>query len=235
MITYLTEPDAFRGDEIVVEGGSYQHLFRARRLAVGAQVRVVDGEGRARWAEVAGVERRRARLALGDEAPSNEPDLSLELFVAALRSERASWLVEKATEIGVHAVRFVSTERTPRQYGDARLDRLRRVAGSAVEQSHRSRRPEISGVHPWKELPGLLADREPVLMLDTMEVTEASTVPETPFGAVLIGPEGGWSKLEREQLRTLGVRPLSWGSRVLRVETAALAAAAQLLLTTATP
>lgn len=93
MITHLVSPDAFKGDEVVVDGQVYRHLFRARRLAVGARLRVVDGQGRARWAEVAGIDRRQARLVLGDGAPAHEPAYELTLIVAALRPERASWLV----------------------------------------------------------------------------------------------------------------------------------------------
>ncbi len=228
MITHLTSPEALAGREVVVEGDAYRHLFRARRLAVGATLRVVDGHGRARWAEVTRVERRRAVLTLGEGAPANEPAYRLELLVAALRPERASWLVEKATEIGVAAVRFLASDRAPRHYGEGNLERWRRVASSAVEQCHRSLRPEVSGVHRWDEVPELVAGLDEAWFLDPGG--EAGQPPEATCGAVLIGPEGGWSPAEEEDLERLGVLPVTLGSRVLRVETAALVAASRLLL-----
>ena len=120
----LLAPEGIVGEELRVEGEPYKHLFRARRLAVGDRLRVVDGRGRARWAEVARVDRAAASLALGEPAPVNEPGVRLELLVPTLRPERASWMVEKVTELGVRAIRFLHTERAPRHFGEGTLDRL---------------------------------------------------------------------------------------------------------------
>ena len=233
MITLLVRPEHFEREEISVEGTAYRHLFRARRLAVGARLRVVDGRGRARWAEAHRVERRAAFLALGDPAPAREPSYRLRLWVAALRSERASWLVEKATELGAHSIRFISTERAPREYGPASLDRLRRVAAAAVEQSHRSLVPEVTGVDPWHTAVSRLEDERTMagdrFFLDPGSETEA-LVSRQSSGIVLVGPEGGWSRREAIELERVGCRRASLGPRTLRVETAAVAASVRLLL-----
>ncbi len=234
MITVLLRPEDLASDRVDIEGASYRHLFRARRLALGNRLRVVDGHGRARWAEVDRVERRAATLALGEPAPDHEPAYRLQLVVAALRSERASWLVEKATEIGVWRIRFVATERTPRKYAPASLDRLRRVAVAAVEQSHRSRLPEISGVEPWETVTAWLAEDPPEsgdrYYLDRSTQCSGSWRDQGSTGTVLVGPEGGWSESETQELDQLGCQAISLGLRTLRVETAAVAAAAKLLL-----
>jgi 16S rRNA (uracil1498-N3)-methyltransferase len=156
VITVLVSPDELAAGAARVEGDAYRHLFRARRLAAGDRVRAADGRGRARWGEVARVDRRAAVLSLGEPAPANEPAWRLELLVAAPRRERASWLVEKATELGAAAVRLIAAERAPRDWGPGSLDRLRRVAAAALEQCHRAALPEVSGIHPWAELPALL-------------------------------------------------------------------------------
>lgn len=228
MITVLIDPERIEDDKAVVEGDAYHHLFRARRVAVGDYLRVVDGEGRARHGLVDAVDRRRAVVALGDTAPANEPSYRLTLLVAALRPERASWVVEKATEIGVVAVRFFASARTPRQYGEGQLERWRRVAAAAVEQCHRARRPEVSGVHAWGELAGFVEGVEERWLLDLQGGDPR--VPQAGSGVVLVGPEGGWIPPERAELEGLGVVPVSLGPRVLRVETAAIVAAARLLL-----
>ncbi len=236
MITVLLRPEDLTGDRVELEGATYRHLFRARRLPAGVRVRAVDGLGQARWAEVARVERRRAVLSLGESAPDNEPAYRLHLRVAALRSERASWLVEKATEIGVRSVGFIATERTPRKLSPAGLERLRRVARAAVEQSHRSRVPEISGVEAWETVTAFLSDAgddADRYFLDTGASSRSagqSWPARGSSGIVLIGPEGGWSDSETPQLDQLGCRAVSLGRRTLRVETAAIAAAAKLLL-----
>jgi 16S rRNA (uracil1498-N3)-methyltransferase len=230
LATLLTDPSSFDGSELPVEGEPYKHLFRARRLAVGDRIRVVDGAGHARWSVVSRIGRTSALLTLGEPAPVNEPAVRLELLVPTLRPERASWLVEKATEIGVAAIRFLHTERAPRDFGGGTLGRLHRVSAAALEQCHGSRLPAITGPHEWAELTALTAGAEARWVLDTAASGgwgEAGT-----SGALLIGPEGGWTERERTGLRAAGWRAVGLGSRVLRAETAAVVGAAGLVLGT---
>lgn len=232
MITVLVEREEWGHDEVVVEGDAYRHLFRARRLAVGDRLRVVDGVGRACWAEVAHVDRRTGRLRLGEAAPDHEAPQRVELLVAALRRERASWLVEKATEIGVAAIRFLETERTVRELTDNAFARFGRVAAAALEQCHRSRLPEITGPHPLGDLPSIVQALPDRRLLDAGAGDGAEfggpAVADRPAG-LLIGPEGGWTGDERHRLVELGARPVSLGPRVLRIETAAVVGAGLLL------
>jgi 16S rRNA (uracil1498-N3)-methyltransferase len=228
LVTLLAEPARFDGRELRVEGEPYRHLFRARRLAVGDRVRVVDGEGRARWSEVSRVERDAAVLALGEPAPDNEPAFRLVLLVPTLRPERASWLVEKATEVGAAAIRFLHTERAPRDFGSGAAARLRRVAAAAVEQCHRSRLPAVSGPHDWRQLAELAAGVEGRWVLDP--AAGPGWGEGAGSGALLIGPEGGWSERERGTLAETGWQAVGLGPRVLRAETAAVVGAALVLL-----
>ncbi len=222
MTTLLVAPAELELDEVAVSEAAYRHLFRARRLARGERLRVVDGRGAARWATVARVGRGEARLALGERAPANEPARRVELLTAPPRSRRAAWLVEKATEMGAAAVRFVGGERAPRAYGPAALGRLARVARSALEQCGRSRLPEVTGVHPWSELPALLAGCEERWLLDAAGA--AAPAPRSNAGlALVVGPEGGWTPGQREELLAAGCRPVGLGPTTLRIETAALA------------
>jgi len=227
MITLVT--DDLSG-EVTVEGEAYRHLFRARRVPVGAEVRVVDGQGQARWGKVARVDRSSAQVDLGDPAPTNEPEFRLDLLVPTFRPERASWLVEKATEIGVSAIRFLNTERAPRTFGDSTVERMRRVAVSAVEQCHRSLVPEITGPHPWEDVGRFPAEGR--WFLDPQGAL-GGWGPLGQSGALLIGPEGGWSPAEREQVLAEGWLPVGLGPRILRIESAGLVGAAMLLLKSA--
>ncbi|HEX3557546.1 MAG TPA: RsmE family RNA methyltransferase [Thermoanaerobaculia bacterium] len=234
MITLLVDPAVFGLPEVKVEGDSYRHLFRARRVEAGEALRVVDGRGRARWGTVARVDRTSATVALGEPAPAAEPAFRLELLVPTCRLERASWLVEKATELGVHGIHFLNTTRAPRELTEGSLDRLRRVAIAALEQCHGSRLPEITGPHPWREIARLVAHLTGAAVsnrwfLDTEAADSGWGEVEGDAGALLVGPEGGWDPGERHDLLTAGWRPVHLGDRVLRLETAALAGAALLL------
>jgi 16S rRNA (uracil1498-N3)-methyltransferase len=217
---------------LTLEGDAYRHLFRARRIGVGERLRVVDGEGRARWGEVIRVGRSAALVELAEPAAPNEPRLRLEVLVATLRPERASWLVEKATELGAGAVRFLNTERGPRSFGAGTAERLRRVAVAAVEQCHRARCPEVTGPHPFAEVAALAAAADRRWLLDPAATADAFASPAVPAAmeSLLVGPEGGWSPAELEALEAGGWQRVSLGPRTLRIETAVLAGASLLLL-----
>jgi 16S rRNA (uracil1498-N3)-methyltransferase len=229
LITLLVSGHEFDTSPIEVSGDSYRHLFRARRLELGARVRVVDGEGHARWSTVERVDRTAAKLVVVGEAPSNEPESELTILVAAPRIQRAAWLVEKVTEIGAVAVRFINSERSPRSYGEASLGRLRRLAAAAVEQCHRARVPEITGVHPFSEVADLLTDCPERWFLD-LDGAAGAEAGAGPVG-LLVGPEGGWTASERENLLAFDCLPWGLGVRTLRVETAAVTGSSLLLLT----
>lgn len=235
MTTHVVSPVEFDGGEIDVTGPAYQHLFRAKRLRVGEEIRVVDGEGRARRGVVARVDRQRGVVALAGALPTREPELRLELLVAPPRPERAAWLVEKVTELGAAAVRFVWTDRTARDersFGAHQILRLHRIAVAAVEQCGRSVVPEVSGPHPLAEL--LEREGEPprgvVLDVHDGEPADLDEVVGAGRLEVLIGPEGGWTGAEREAFGRRRLASWSLGPRVLRVETAAVAASTLLLV-----
>jgi 16S rRNA (uracil1498-N3)-methyltransferase len=232
MITLLADPGELDAGDVTVEGDAYRHLFRARRMPVGATFRVVDGRGNARWGKVTRVDRSSARVALGEEAPTHEPVFRLDLLVPTFRPERASWLVEKATEFGVSAIRFLNSTRAPRHFGDGSIERLGRVAAAAVEQCHRSRLPEVTGPHDWREIGPLTAGIETRWFLDTRAVPGdwGDRDQSSASGALLVGPEGGWTPEEHREVLDAGWHPVGLGPRILRIESAALVGAAMLLL-----
>jgi 16S rRNA (uracil1498-N3)-methyltransferase len=222
---WLAEPE---GASVELRGDLFHHLCRVRRLGKGDALRLVDGQGRARAAEVVAIQRDHARLALGAALPAQDPARRLHLVVGALRPERASTLVEKATELGVARLSFLATERTPRHYGEGRLDRLQRVAVAALEQCQGARLPAIDGVHPWEAWPTLVDADERLVLAPSAEAGRLTA--SAASACVFIGPEGGFSPSELGELQAAGCRAVGLGARVLRVETAAIAAAALLLL-----
>lgn len=224
MITLLVRPSELESVELPIEGERYRHLFRARRLAAGERLRLVDGAGRARRAEVVLLERGRAVVRLGEAEVVPGPRRQVELLVAPPRPPRATWLVEKASELGVSAIRFLGSERAPRGFGQRALERLRRVAAAAVEQSRQARLPVLSGVHEWRELESLLAASEERRRLERGAGGWRPVAGDGPL-ALVIGPEGGWTAGEAAELEAAGCHAVGLGPSVLRVETAAVVAA----------
>ncbi len=232
--THLVSPVEFDDTEIEITGNAYHHLFRVKRMRAGEALRIVDGEGRARRAVVARVDRGRGVVALGSAEPSREPERRVELLVALPKPDRAAWLVEKATEIGVAAIRFVSTARSARDeraFQGSQQVRLRRVAIAAVEQCGRSVVPEIAGVDDLASRLGELgSEGVPRIVFDVEGDADPWSACAEIAGhrvAVCVGPEGGWSPEERRDLAaTEGMVRVRLGDRVLRIETAAVVATA---------
>jgi 16S rRNA (uracil1498-N3)-methyltransferase len=227
VITLLVDPERFEGPELRVEGEPYRHLFRARRVAAGERLRVVDGRGRARWGEVAAVDRTVGTVRLGDPAPPNEPDLRLDLLVAVFRPERASWLVEKATELGAASLEPVVTQRSI-------VDRvnLARLASIAIEATEQCGRITVPAVAPAQPLTERLADWPAGRLLYHADETGcgqpiAGALSTHGPGDLLVGPAGGFEASELTALQACDqVVAISLGPRILRSETAALAALA---------
>ncbi len=221
MIHLLVEPHDLVGDTVEVGGSDYRHLFRARRLKVGDRVRLVDGRGGARSSVVGRVTAQRAVLRVGGASPAPEPLRRVALFVSAVRPERAAWLVEKATELGLRELRWFVSDRTSRSLSERVLERQRRIAKSALEQSGGAWLPEIGTPVALDETvigPGAVV-LHPCVATPFADVAESAA-------AVVVGPEGGFSDREVERLVGRGAVPAHLGPRVLRTETAALAALA---------
>lgn len=216
-------------DEVVIDGHAYRHLYRARRLDSEEVVRFVDGAGAARFGRALEIKPAAARFSLGDSAPANEPSRWVELLAPVPKASRLAWMVEKATEVGVAAIRLIHSTRAPRKLGRGTLERLGRVAVAAVQQSHRARVPEITGVHGFGEIPEILA-----AIPDRWLLQPGSPDRFPDYGvakvALLVGPEGGWTAAELERLATWGCRSTSLGPTVLRIETAATVGCAALLI-----
>jgi 16S rRNA (uracil1498-N3)-methyltransferase len=238
MITVLLEGANLDEPSLRISGPTYQHLFRARRLERDVTLRITDGAGRARWAAVTRIGAREATITLADPAPTHESALALTLFVATPRAERAAWLIEKATEIGVVAVRFLRSERAPRFPGAGMQARWRRLAAAALEQSHRATLPLIDGPHDWSELARLgsgIPWRGVLAPAARHDWPQQAPHPGCRSAALLVGPEGGWTVAEQARVAELGWLPIGLGERTLRIETAALAGAALVLLGGSSP
>ena len=141
------------------------------------------------------------------------------MLVVAPKKPRAERLIEKATEVGVSAVRFLRSERGPRSFGDGAFERFGRIARSATQQSARALVPQVSGMHELDELAALTGASAESFALDTSG-RRLAPPSGTDSISLLVGPEGGWSRQELDGFADLGIATAGLGARVLRVETA---------------
>jgi len=230
-------PGGWRTDEVVsLRGEELHHLRNVLRLVPGDGVAIFDGKGRGFCGEILEVKKDEARIRIKtEESGAKESFLSLTLIVALTKGEKLDLVVQKVTELGVTAIQPVSSV-----HGDVRmvpgreekrLERWRRIALEACKQSGRNRLPCLS---PPEDLRTLLSHRGADLgiFLDTEvrpgEKGALERIPGVTSVHLAAGPEGGWSREERVAFRDAGFLPLRLGSRVLRSETAAIAATALL-------
>jgi 16S rRNA (uracil1498-N3)-methyltransferase len=220
------------GEERDLPRSAAAHLGRVLRLGNGDPLTLFDGRGGEYAARIIAVTAGRMRVRVEEHTPvERESPLALVLAQSVSRGERMDWIVQKATELGVHTIAPVLTAR-----GVVRLDERqaaakhahwRAVAIAAAEQCGRNRIPEIcmpQSLHDWLAQPRDGA--RIVLGIDGTRPLAAAQVREQ--GAVLIGPEGGFAPEERELIERRGFECHGLGPRVLRTETAAIAALAVL-------
>src|SRR5207245_1175077 len=155
------------------------------------------------------------------------------LCAAIIKFDRFEWMIEKATELGVAEIIPVASARTEHGLDRAaqkRLERWRRIALEASQQSRRARLPEIAEPVAWRE--ALANSSLYKYALDegagARPLSASLPVSRSPSDkiAILIGPEGGWTTEERAEFTAGGWIPVTLGPLILRAETAAMAALA---------
>ncbi|TNC51515.1 16S rRNA (uracil(1498)-N(3))-methyltransferase [Rubellimicrobium rubrum] len=221
---FLDHPLA-EGQGVPLDADQAHYLFGVMRLGPGARLSVFNGRDGEWEAEVADAGKRAGRLvAVAQTRPMAMPP-DLWLLFAPIKKARTDFIVEKAAEMGCRRILPVQTEFTNSER--IRADRLRAHAVEAAEQCGNVFVPEVEDL---MRLPEVLASWDPSRTLWFCDETLATGAAATPDrtgapGAVLIGPEGGFSDAERARLRALPfARSIRLGPRILRADTAAVAA-----------
>jgi len=221
------------GADIALPEAAAGHLVRVLRLGVGDQCVLFNGDGHDYSATVSSVSKREARVRVGAATEvRRESELRIVLLQGIARGEKMDLILQKATELGVSEVRPLESQRSEVRLDEARaLKRLahwRNVVASACGQCGRAGVPDVSPPAPLSAVLGGLPDGGTRLILDPMGDCALPTLEIDGMVVLAVGPEGGWSPLDRDQLMAAGFRGLRLGPRILRTETAGLAAIAAL-------
>ena len=219
------------GGTVTLDGAAANYLGNVLRLAAGAQVKLFDDASGEWLAEIVEAGRKRVTLAIVQHLRPREPVPDLWLVFAPIKRGRIDWVIEKATELGVARLVPAITQRTI--VDKLNLDRLRAHAVEAAEQCERTALPRLD---PPEKLAAILrawpGDRTLFFADESGGEAFAQAVSGAPAAgvsraAILIGPEGGFTNEERDAIRAVpAARGVSLGPRILRAETAAIAAIA---------
>jgi 16S rRNA (uracil1498-N3)-methyltransferase len=240
-------PTAPRAGEVVhLDAEQSHHLLHVLRTPHGSDLRLTDGRGVVMTGRLVGRDGDRARIDIEDTAADDIAVAAprLTLVCALIKGRRFDWVVEKAVELGVHALVPLLTERTVVSPRPGRRRRWQTLGVTALKQSGRSFLPDVAAPTPLADLlaapadgrrfwgeapaPGSAGGDEPLPWPRLVERygPEASDVGDRRVRpttlTLLIGPEGGWSRAETAALRATGAEPIALGRHVLRSETAAV-------------
>jgi 16S rRNA (uracil1498-N3)-methyltransferase len=212
------------GSTVTGTPGQAHYLGNVLRRDTGAAVRLFNGRDGEFLGHIAALRRDRLTLEVGSQIRPQAPEPDIWLVFAPVKRDATDLLVQKATELGVAALLPVLTERT----NTSRLndERLLAIATEAAEQCERLTLPML---HPARPLPDLLANWPAERGL-AAALERTAGPPPAAQGALLVGPEGGFSPRELDLLRAAPfIQPVSLGPRILRAETAAITGLALLM------
>ncbi len=242
---WLFCPD-LRVGQNVLSSAEARHATGSLRLRAGDTVTVFDGEGHVGQGILAsggtttpesaarhGANRRKqsTTVSVSDIKTIPPPEQTLTIIVAGCKGARLDWLVEKSTELGVTRLVSAEFERSVVRVGAQHVVKLRRTAIEACKQCHRACLPRIDA---GRALAAAIGNVEPCCLLVAHRANDATTLgawltanaSRSRELAIVIGPEGGLSPTELDFLQTCGGQVVRLADYVLRVETAAIAAAA---------
>lgn len=219
-----------QGRSHTIEGDAANHIARVLRLEPGDALTVFDGRGGEHAARIEAIRKGAVVVEVQERSTSSrESPLSLTLAQGVSRGERMDWVVQKATELGVTRIVPVLTERTvvklDSKQSERKVQHWQGIAVAACEQSGRTRVPEIAAPQPLEAcVRGFDDGATRALLSPAGSLRMAELKREQGGVVVLIGPEGGLAESEQQTALNAGFVAVRLGPRVLRTETAAIAA-----------
>ncbi len=221
--------DQVRNGRAEISGDDAQHLTRVLRVEAGEKYEISDNRN-VYLAEVESARKTHVVFQTISKLDVIEPPVQLILCASLIKFDRFEWMIEKATELGVARIVPVTSVRTERGLEKAagkRVERWRRIALEASQQSRRAHLPVIDEPVRWANALSIGAAYSYVLEEHPGARPFAAAFPEARASsdtvALLVGPEGGWTDEERVDFSGAGWRPVSLGPSILRAETAAIA------------
>ncbi|MCC8196891.1 MAG: 16S rRNA (uracil(1498)-N(3))-methyltransferase [Ruminococcus sp.] len=226
-----------QGGIITIDGADAQHIGKSLRMAVGDELTVCR-DGVDYQCEIIGMTREDVTLKVIGECPSSEPNIELTLFMAMPKLDKLELIVQKSVELGTVRICPVLTKRCISRPDNERFkskrERLQKIALEAAKQSGRGIIPEVSDIMSFDECLKEMATMDlGIVCYEKGGVSlKEINIPERSKIGLFIGSEGGFEPAEIEKLEESGVKKVWLGDRILRCETAPIAATAIIMFLT---
>ena len=216
-----------------------KHAAQVLRLRPGEEIYAVDESGARFLAALTEVGRDGCACELREALSDNEPPVRVTVYQGLPKADKLDFIAQKLTELGAARLAPVKMERCVVKLdgkdGEKRRERVAKIAREAAKQCKRGRAPEVLPPQTWKQLAGEM-QRHDLLLVPWEDAAgyglkaARADYPDARDVGIVIGPEGGMSAAEVEALIGLGAKPVTLGPRILRTETAAVAACAMTML-----
>ena len=237
MRRFFFEPADRNGEEVLLPVAESRHISKSLRLHVGSQIQLFDGTGMRYLAEITNISRQVVARILAADDEQQEEKAMLHVGQAMLKNAKMDFIVEKCTELGVATFTpFVSSrcqgKMDDEERGGKRQQRWQRIVESACKQCSRPRPLELNDTLSFADLCSPSGQESHTLRLLFWEEEKTTSLHYLPPFAdynqihLLLGPEGGFSKEEVALACRSGYQSISLGPRILRAETATVAAIA---------
>ena len=242
---FFVSPEDIKGNKVLIRGAEARHIVTVLRKKKGDEIDIFDGYGNEFKARILEIDRSgefpRIRAGIiAQKSMQTEPKLKIILFQSIPKGNRLNFIIQKSTEIGVSEIVPIVTERTivrlDSKRSKERVLRWQKIAQEAAKQSRRNWIPSVGPVLDFSQALNEFSERKPGMGIIAWEAEEKNRLREVLRGrlgrgisdltlAIFIGPEGGFTPEEVERARSVGLVPVSLGSRILRTETAGLVVA----------
>lgn len=216
----------------VIDGDEFNHLRNVLRLNVGDSVTVVCGDGYDYHCQITNINKKQATIKLVNKVKNNnDPVLKVTLFLGVVKNDSFSSIVTRMSELGVSNIVPFNCERSGLKTTDVKIDKMQKVANMAIKQCDMSTPLKVHQVLPFNSMLQSLSSFDEVYF--AYESQMANNIALTPTGkniAVIVGPIGGFSPAEAQQIAEQStVKSVSLGRRIMRVETACASLVAVLM------
>lgn len=226
---FYTEPCNIKEDTLFIEGQELYHLKKVIRLNAGDECFVLDGNGRRYKVSINSIDNRKADCRIHEKNTAPGEKRKYSLGISLLKSGNLDLVIEKAVELGVDRIIPFFSERTDYKYSPDRFDKVAKrwesISIKALKQSHNFFLPKISDPVDFDNLPDVFSDFSKVIVPSPSMSTSFSASLDSGDSSnvlILIGPEGGFSDNEIEDLKDKNVSLVNLGESILRAETAAI-------------
>jgi 16S rRNA (uracil1498-N3)-methyltransferase len=231
MRRFFIQPDSKVSDEVLLSDEESHHITRVLRLSAGEMLQLFDGRGTVYEAEITAVGRR-VQLRICSSRYVEDEGVPLRVCQGMLKGKKMEFLLQKCTELGVSEfVPFVSSrcqlKKTEQKRLVGKYDRWRKIIDEACKQCGRARPMQLADILLFPEMLQQAADKRSILFWEEEkeQTIHTASLPAVKDGLqIVLGPEGGFTGEEAEAAEGAGFQILSLGPRILRAETATVAA-----------